>query len=135
MVLLPAALAACSLLAPKPDAEIVKARAEAFYKARLAGDAESAYSFAAPSYRAVTSLDRFRQRHVVGTHLQGVEVVNVECESQASVCTARTRLDFVPPPVMVGGRAESVGGVQSTYRDERWIKEDGGWWRYFDPLK
>ncbi len=135
LALVPAVAVGCAALAPKTPEEAVKSRAEAYWKARLAGEADSAYSFAAPSYRAVTSLDRFRDKYVGATHVIAVEVIHVECQEKASVCTARTRLDFRTPPILVGGRQAALPAVQTTHRDERWIMEEGTWWRYFDPVK
>lgn len=115
--------------------DAVRQRAAAYWEARVAGKAEAAYSFAAPSYRSVTSLDRFRNQYVGPTYVFAVEVISVTCQEKASVCTARTRLDFRTPPVLVGGRPAALPAVQSTHRDERWIMEDRNWWRYFDPVK
>lgn len=135
LALVPALIAGCASMTAQAPEDVVKARAAAYWKAKLAGEAESAYSFAAPSYRAVTDFDRFKQKYFGGTYVIAAEVINVECKEKASVCTARTRLDFNPPPVIVGGRPANLGGVQSTHRDERWIMEEGKWWRYFEPVQ
>lgn len=128
-------LGGCAGLFARAPEEIVKGRAEAYWKARLAGDAESAYSFAAPSYRAKTTFDEFRLSQMAGTYVLGVGVASVTCEAGKGECVARTRLDFRLPPQLVGGRPVNFAGLQSSYRDERWIMEEGQWWRYFDPSK
>ena len=50
-----------SLGASKPE-DAVKQRAEAYWKARVAGQVDKAYELTAPSYRKVRTLDQFKMQ-------------------------------------------------------------------------
>lgn len=128
------ALAGCAGMGAQPQsaAEIVKQRAQSRWNAMLAGDLETAYSFAAPSYRAVADLQRFRSRYGGGVSKTAVEVVSVDCGEKASLCTARIRMDFTAP-LLLGREPAQIGKVESTHLDERWIMEEGTWWLYLEP--
>lgn len=135
-----AAMAACAALvlagcaglpsmASKPE-DIVRERAAARWKAQIARDWDTSYSFFAPSYRAMVSLNRYRSSFGSAAAWTGVEVASVACE--ADVCTARIKVDFraaMPSTGSLPGRPQ----VMSTYLNERWVREDGQWW-LFQPL-
>ncbi len=112
-------LSACTALSPRTPEEIVHERAQARWEALIAGEWEKAYSFSAPSYRALVDFKRYRGRIGGAVSWTGVEVVKVACEAEA--CTATIRIDYKMAPI-------SRDGVSSTHVDETWILEDGAWW-------
>lgn len=86
----------------------------------LSRDFAQAYTFAAPSFRAIVPANAYQNRFGSAVIWLGAEVVRVECP-EAEKCNARLRLDFRSVP----GRA---GEKTSAHIDETWIKEDGQWW-------
>ena len=112
-----------SLGAPKPE-DAVKQRAEAYWKARAAGQVDKAYELTSPSYRKVHTFDQFKMQFGNGASIKGVSVVKVDCEAEK--CTVRTKVEAAPALMGV-----SVGTI-ATHLDEIWLLEDGQWWRYQD---
>ena len=115
-------LAGCATMAASPEAA-VKARATDYWKARIAADYEKAYGFMPPSYRAVTSLDRYKGAFGAAAQLTSAEVDEVKCEA-TDRCVVTSKLEAkialqrakVPPVV--------------TFFDETWIQEGGQWWLF-----
>ena len=112
-----------SLGASKPE-DAVKQRAEAYWKARAAGQVDKAYELTSPSYRKVHTFDQFKMQFGNGASIKGVSVVKVDCEAEK--CTVRTKVEAAPALMGV-----SVGTI-ATHSDEIWLLEDGQWWRYQD---
>lgn len=112
-----------SLGASKPE-DAVKQRAEAYWKARAAGQVDKAYELTAPSYRKVRTFDQFKMQFGNGASIKGVSVIKVDCEAEK--CTVRTKVEAAPALMGV-----SVGTI-ATHLDEIWLLEDGQWWRYQD---
>ncbi len=112
-----------SLGASKPE-DAVKQRAEAYWKARAAGQVDKAYELTSPSYRKVHTFDQFKMQFGNGASIKGVSVVKVDCEAEK--CTVRTKVEAAPALMGV-----SVGTI-ATHLDEIWLLEDGQWWRYQD---
>ena len=112
-----------SLGASKPE-DAVKQRAEAYWKARAAGQVDKAYELTSPSYRKVHTFDQFKMQFGNGASIKGVSVVKVDCEAEK--CTVRTKVEAAPTLMGV-----SVGTI-ATHLDEIWLLEDGQWWRYQD---
>ena len=112
-----------SLGASKPE-DAVKQRAEAYWKARAAGQVDKAYELTSPSYRKVHTFDQFKMQFGNGASIKGVSVVKVDCEAEK--CTVRTKVEAAPALMGV-----SVGTI-ATHLDEIWLLEDGHWWRYQD---
>ena len=112
-----------SLGASKPE-DAVKQRAEAYWKARAAGQVDKAYELTSPSYRKVHTFDQFKMQFGNGASIKGVSVVKVDCEAEK--CTVRTKVEATPALMGV-----SVGTI-ATHLDEIWLLEDGQWWRYQD---
>lgn len=110
-----------SLGGGQPD-QVVKQRAEAYWKARAAGQVDKAYELTAPSYRKVRTLDQFKMQFGNGVSVKGVSIVKVECETEK--CTVRTKLEATP--ALMGVRV----GTIATHLDEIWLLEDNQWWRY-----
>ena len=112
-----------SLGASKPE-DAVKQRAEAYWKARAAGQVDKAYELTSPSYRKVHTFDQFKMQFGNGASIKGVSVIKVDCEAEK--CTVRTKVEAAPALMGV-----SVGTI-ATHLDEIWLLEDGQWWRYQD---
>ena len=112
-----------SLGASKPE-DAVKQRAEAYWKARAAGQVDKAYELTSPSYRKVRTFDQFKMQFGNGASIKGVSVIKVDCEAEK--CTVRTKVEAAPALMGV-----SVGTI-ATHSDEIWLLEDGQWWRYQD---
>jgi hypothetical protein len=108
---------------PKTPEQIVAERAQARWDALLAGDFETAYSFAAPSYRDVVDAVRFQQG--LGGHASwlGAKVREVTCRED--VCDAMVRLKYRSPlPPRMEFETDDI---------ERWLSEDGEWWIFLKP--
>ena len=98
-----AVLAGCASVESGTPEEIVKARAEARWKAMVAHDFKRAYEYLAPSYRAVSSFERYNEK------------IN---------CTVAVRIESQPVGVM------NFKGNIVTGDSETWLLEDGKWWLY-----
>src|SRR6218665_1522315 len=80
------ALTGCAAPPPASPEQAVEQRANARWKALLAGDIKQAYGFTTPSYRAVTSLERYSaDLGGVATWIGG-QGGRVECAAEK--CTA-----------------------------------------------
>ncbi len=112
-------LAACAGLSPATPEEAVQKRAQARWNALLAGEWEKAYSFSAPSYRALVDFNRYRGRVGNAVGWTDAQVVSVACEAES--CTAKIRIGFRPT-------LRPRGEAMSTHVDEKWMVEDGDWW-------
>jgi hypothetical protein len=121
MVLLASVLPGCG--EPKTPEQIVAERAQARWDALLAGNFETAYSFASPSYRDIVDAVGFQKR--LGGHASwlGAKVREVTCREEA--CEAMVRLKYRSPlpPTME---------FETDYT-ERWLSEGGEWWIFLKP--
>ncbi len=118
-----AVLAGCASVETSAPEEIVKARAEARWKAMVAHDFKRAYNYLAPSYRAVYSLEQYNQKLNGGAPWVGVDVGRVHCEA-IDKCTVTLRIESKPVGVM------HFKGNIVTGDSETWLLEDGKWWLY-----
>ena len=118
-----ALLGGCASMESGTPEEIVKTRASARWKAMVAHDFKGAYGYLAPSYRAVSSFERYKGMLNGGAAWEKAEVARVRCES-AEKCTASVRIESKPVGVM-NFKGNIITGV-----DETWLLEDGKWWLY-----
>lgn len=119
-----AAVAGCAAIGSSATPEeAVKARATERWNALLKGDMRAAYGYALPSFRAVTSFERYNSQIGGAVRWLNAEVLRVECES-AEKCTARIKIEAEP---IVSGRTQGriFPGINET-----WLLEDGQWWHY-----
>jgi hypothetical protein len=114
-------LAGCASVAVKPE-QAVRERATAHWKARMARDAEAAYAYMPPSYRAVTTLDTYKRRYGE-LQLTAAQVEAVKCETEDK-CVASSKVE-----ARVALRGASTPAVSTLY-DEVWIRENGQWWLF-----
>lgn len=121
-------LAACASMAPE-DSEVWRVsqskklteRAEARWKALIAGDYERAYQYQSPAYRAVASLQQFKAGFGAAVNWRMASVRNIEYDDPTSVQV------FVALEYAAGLRGS--GEYQSVRMlPERWLYSDGNWW-------
>ena len=118
------ALSGCAALAPATPEQIVEKRAAEYWKARIAGNYQSAYALSTPSYRQVHSAEQFKMQFGAGVNVQAADVMKVTCE--AVKCTAQLKISVNPVLLRMNT------GTISTHVEEIWLLEDGQWWRYQD---
>ena len=115
-------LAGCANLTGSASPEaVVKERAQQRWQALIGSDFAKAYTFTAPSYRALVSADSYRKSFGPGGWVSS-EVASVNCDTEK--CTVRLKIDMKPP---MGTR---FGSTIGSYIDETWILEDRQWWFY-----
>ncbi|MNV68229.1 hypothetical protein D3C71_1610640 [compost metagenome] len=95
------------------------------WKALIAGDIKKAYGYMAPSYRAVTSFERYSSSIGGAATWISADVLRVECATDK--CTARVKIE-AKPTVAMHFKANITTGA-----DETWLLEDGQWW-FFQKL-
>ena len=117
-----AALAGCAGMgSSQPPQAQVRQLATERWQALLKSDFEKAYGYAAPSYRALKTLDHYRiARPTSTTRWISAEIVQVECLE--AICTARVKLVF--KPLAPGFTSTTL----DTGFDEKWVFEGGKWW-------
>jgi len=109
--------------ADKTPEQIVKDRAAARWTALLAGDFQSAYHYASPSYRSSVSFETFRGQFKLSVQWKTAKVQEAKCS--ADVCDVLVNIETI-----VGAGFVKPGTVISSVLTEHWVKEDGGWWMY-----
>lgn len=117
---LAATLAGCAGLPGGDATTVVQERAQTRWNALVAGQIDKAYTYTAPSFRAITPYDSYRSSFGSGASWLGAEVLDVRCEPER--CEVDVRLRIQLP-------ARSVGPV-TTDAKEVWIRENGQWWLY-----
>lgn len=122
MLVAAALLAGCAALPASAPEDAVRARAQARWDAVIAGDWEKAYGFATPAYRAALDLHQFRVRHDALIKHRKASVFDVACESD-TLCKVKMQVTFTPPQ-------DIPTPDLTTVIEERWVAEDGQWWRY-----
>jgi hypothetical protein len=105
---------------PVSTEEAVKARVQQRWDAVVAGKWDTAYNFTSPAYRKSVDAMAYQARSSGAVKLKSAEVLAVKC--QESMCEATVRIGFAP---LQRGFPET-----STDLDERWVSEQGEWWRY-----
>lgn len=88
----------------------------------IAGDWEKAYGYTSPSYRAAVDLYRFRVKYDAFIKFRKAEVSDLDCAEQ-TVCKVKMKVTFTPPQ-------DKPWPDITTVSEERWVAEDGNWWRY-----
>jgi hypothetical protein len=101
----------------------VKARAQERRDALVKGDMERAYQYFTPGYRAIVSVDRYRNSIGNASQTVAATVESVECESLEK-CIAKVKVEMKPLVV------PRFTGTITTYSDETWLFEAGQWWLF-----
>lgn len=118
-------LTACASVGAGDPQQIVRQRATERWKALMAGEFTRAYGYTTPGFRAIVSVDRYRNRFGSAGSWVGSEVISVDCPEKIK-CNVRLRIDFTP--VMARKSADKI----TTHIDETWLLEDGQWWLFLD---
>ncbi|RYH61654.1 MAG: hypothetical protein EON54_09945 [Alcaligenaceae bacterium] len=121
-----AALAGCASIGQQTPEQNVEKRAATYWKARASADPRTAYSLMAPAYRGLKSEKDFVGQYGAGAPVKETGVAKVTCESEVS-CTAR--ISLTAKPAIPGLNMPLI----TTYLDDKWVLEDGQWWRFEAP--
>jgi hypothetical protein len=105
----------CAVLDPKPDAEVVKEKAQARWSSVIKGDLEKSYGFLSPASRGSVTFEQYSERTKKG-FWKAVTLDKVDCPSP-TVCEVYAKVDY-----------ETRGARMSTPWKESWIKEGSAWW-------
>lgn len=107
------------------DAEsVVKARADQRWQLLIAGKLDDAYQMLSPGYRAVNSVEAYKDKLSPAVKWLSAEAVSVTCETK-DACVAKVKLEakpIVPPSFRAGNIV--------TYLEENWILVDRQWWHF-----
>ena len=107
--------AGCAALESRPDAEVVKERAQARWDALVSGDVAKAYGYLSPASRSTTTLRQYEGGITKGFWRQA-KVERVECSS-GTLCEVHTSIEY-----------EYQGRTTKTPLKEAWLKEGATWW-------
>jgi hypothetical protein len=118
------ALGACATSPATPELA-VRERASELWQARVAGNFDKAYGYMPPSYRAITSVERYKAGFGGAVKTTGAEVISVTCETQDK-CVTQMKVEA--RAVLLRGSAPIV-----THFDETWVREGGTWWLFPTP--
>lgn len=102
---------------------IVAHRAQERWNHLVADDYVRAYSYLVPAYRAVVSVENYRDRFGSGAAWKDPMVKSVNCETEDR-CTVDIRLGVTVVARGFGGKPLESNLI------ETWLKEDGQWWFY-----
>lgn len=94
---------------------VVTARAEARWKALVAGELDSAYGYLSPSTRKVVTLNGYRGTLKPGLW-RGAKVKSLTCTEE--LCTVVVGLTY---------DLRNIKGLEKEL-EESWIKDEGKWW-------
>jgi hypothetical protein len=100
---------------------VITQRAEARWKALIAGDFQSAYEFETPARRSVFSLQQYKGNFGNSVVWRLATVKSVEYDP-ANVARVVLDVEYQAP---VKGVENARGVRQMT---EKWLYSDGGWW-------
>jgi uncharacterized protein YchJ len=99
----------------RPDAEVVKERAQARWDAMVKGDFRAGYQFVSPAGKSVYSETQFDASYKRG-FWTGANVEKVECPTP-ELCEVDVRIAYKL------GAAEMKAPLR-----EKWVKQDSQWW-------
>lgn len=113
-------LVGCAIKAPLSAEESVAQRARARWESVIAGDWQGAYLLSTPAYRATVDVWAFRSTAVGAVKYKSVDIRSVVCEMAS--CVVKVRIGYAP--------VQSGFPDLTTDFDERWVLDDGQWWRF-----
>ncbi len=121
LVLATGLLAGCAnTLTPTTAEEIVSQRAQQRVDLLLDKKYDQAYEYLAPSYRALNTVETYRNQFGEGARWVEPKVAKVECPTEER-CNVTVKLK-----IAVAARGFTKPIDSSMF--ETWIKEDGKWW-------
>jgi hypothetical protein len=107
--------AGCAAFESRPDAEVVKERAQARWDALVSGDVAKAYGYLSPASRSTMTLQQYESGIKRGFWKQA-KVEKVECSS-STLCDVHASIEY-----------EYQGRRTKTPLREAWLKEGSTWW-------
>ncbi len=107
--------AGCAAVESRPDAEVVKERAQARWDALVSGDVAKAYGYLSPVTRSTMKLEDYSGGIKRG-FWKAAKVEKVECPS-STLCEAHVSIDY-----------EFQGRRTKTPLLESWLKDGSTWW-------
>jgi hypothetical protein len=119
-----ASMVACASFQPDPPEQAVMKRAQAYWDARLEGDAEKTRSYMNEAFRLAVDDKRFA-RNYMATFAVAAKVQKATCEPEK--CEVGVNLSVNPP---IPGRKM---GTIDMYSKQTWLLEDGRWNLYQAP--
>ena len=123
------AVSACAIQ-PQTTEDAVMSRAQQRWDALVAKDFKKAYTYMAPSYRALVTPEDYAKKFGTGGRWTSVAVRSAKCEAER--CQVRVLVEAKVRVPMPGMRTGSEQALSSNY-DEPWVREDGQWWHYEAP--
>ena len=125
-ILFAVALSGCAGLVGKPQTleQMVAERAQSRWDALVAGDWQTAYSFATPAYRDLVDVEGFRKRHGGQANWLGASVKEVTCQDDVCEPTVTLKFRSLLPPY--------TDELHTDYT-ERWVLEGSDWWIFLKP--
>jgi len=99
----------------RPDAEVVKERAQARWDALVGSDVAKAYGYLSPGSRSTMTLQQYQDVVKKGFWKQA-KVERVECSS-STLCEAHVAIEY-----------GYQGRTTKTPVKESWLKEGSTWW-------
>ena len=118
------ALVACASLAPQTPEQIVAARSQSYWDARIQGQIAKAYALTNDAYRLAAPEQKFASDYR-STFATAAEVRKVEC--QVDRCDVGVNLKVNPP--LMGKKM----GTIDMYATETWLLEGGQWHLFVEP--
>ena len=116
-------LSACATKPTTPEDQ-VRERAQARWNALVASDFAKAYTYAPPSFRAVSGPQEYRSRFGPAAAWKSAWVHDVSCEPERCTVSVRVTLNVRVPQF-----ATKLPSIE-TYTQETWVREDGQWWHF-----
>lgn len=117
-------LTACATFGGGTPEEVVAKRAQAYWNARLNGDASKAYQFTNAAFKLAVDEKKFKQNNMASFAV-AAEVHKVECDAQK--CDVGINLKVDPP---IPGKKL---GTIDMYSKQTWLLEDGQWMLFLEP--
>jgi hypothetical protein len=116
-----AIVSGCAVMAPPKPEDVVMSRAQERVSLLQVRDFDKAYKYLPPSYRAINSVDSYRNNFGAGAAWADPKVTRVDC-SEGDRCIAEVKLGV---KVVASGFGREP--IPTTLR-EIWIQEEGQWW-------
>ena len=103
------------------DITTVQERAQARWQAIVAGELDTAYTFANPGFRSTITPEFHHHRLVSGIEWQAAEIHQVECQTQRCTVSVNVTYEVTEPP---------TGIAFDETLEEIWIFVNDQWWIY-----
>ncbi|MDH4426148.1 MAG: hypothetical protein QE495_06820 [Acidovorax sp.] len=120
-LMITAVVSGCAAVAPSKPEDVVRSRAQERVSLLQVRDFDKAYKYLPPSYRAINSVDSYRNNFGAGAAWADPKVTRVDC-SEGDRCIAEVQLGV---KVVASGFGREP--IPTTLR-EIWIQEEGQWW-------